>query len=92
MVPAGSGCENAVRKKGLKGHMVFPSPFTVSNSGVGFWKVFIFGFAFASHRVVGFWKVRLGKLSGQKKLKRHMVFPPLGFWKVLVLGLFVASP
>ena len=43
MVPAGSGCENAVRKKGLKGHMVFPSPFTVSNSGVGFWKVLALG-------------------------------------------------
>ena len=43
MVPAGSGCENAVRKKELKGRMVFPSPFTVSNSGVGFWKVLALG-------------------------------------------------
>ena len=54
-----------------------------------FWKVLALGLFFASHGAVGFWKVLvrrspgrccgrfwLGKLTEQKKLKRHMVFPP----------------
>ena len=56
---------------------------------MGFWKVLALGLFFASHGAVGFWKVLVrrspgrccgrfwqGKLTQQKKLKRHMVFPP----------------
>ena len=86
-VVEGSGWENELSKKSENATWFFPLCI-VSQSGVGFWKVWALGLFFASHRVVGFWKVLvrnskglcrgrfwLGKLTEQKKWKRHMVFP-----------------
>ena len=46
-------------------HMVFFF-FTVSHSGVGFWKILALGLFFAS---VGFWKVLAVEMNAQKQLK-----------------------
>ena len=54
-------------KKG-KRHMVFFF-FTVSHSGVGFWKILALGLFFASHSAVGFWKVLAVEMNAQKQLK-----------------------
>ena len=43
--------------------------FTVSHSGVGFWKILALGLFFASHSAVGFWKVLAVEMNAQKQLK-----------------------
>ena len=56
MVPAGSGCENAVRKKELKRHMVFPPFYSVSfrcRLLEGFSLGFVFGFSLSCRLLEG---------------------------------------
>ena len=60
--------ENQLTKKKVKRHMVFFF-FTVSHSGVGFWKILALGLFFASHSAVGFWKVLAVEMNAQKQLK-----------------------
>ena len=43
--------------------------FSVSHSGVGFWKILALGLFFASHSAVGFWKVLAVEMNAQKQLK-----------------------
>ena len=59
---------NSQKKKKVKRHMVFFF-FTVSHSGVGFWKILALGLFFASHSAVGFWKVLAVEMNAQKQLK-----------------------